>query len=216
MHMKADLIIFDLDGTIMNSIPDLTNAINCVADQYSFSVYSEDKVGELVGGGVVELVEKAFNTSKNDINFSNYYDLFMEHYGKNHSNCSHLFDGVIEVLEHFETKKLAILSNKLQMFTEQMAKDYDIYRYFDIILGATDGMAKKPSSEPIDFIVKRLGGDRKTTIMVGDSEPDIQTAKNSGIRSVAVTYGYRTKEQLSAFEPDRIIDKITDLITIIK
>ncbi|PLX13886.1 MAG: hypothetical protein C0598_02670 [Marinilabiliales bacterium] len=121
----------------------------------------------------------------------------------------------MEVLEYFKHKKMAILSNKFDHFTKQMAQDYEINKYFDLVLGANDNMKKKPSAEPINYILGQTEVDREFAIMIGDSEQDIMTAKNAGIKSIGLTYGYRTKEQLSIVKPNCICDnilKIKDLI----
>ena len=214
--MKVDLIIFDLDGTLVNSIPDLTNAINYVAKKNNLHVFNEIEISELVGGGVSRLIESAFNISSDETGFADYFNLFLNYYGSNHSNNSYLYDDVLDVLEHFKTKKLAILSNKLHVFTKQMVKDYKIDNYFDIVLGATDKLKKKPSAEPINYILQKLKISHNAAVIVGDSEPDIITAKKSGIYSIAVTYGYRSRTQLEQHKPDFIIDELTELKKIIE
>ena len=214
--MKVDLIIFDLDGTLVNSIPDLTNAINHVAGENNLPVYNESEISDLVGGGVSNLIERAFNISSDESGFADYLNLFMEYYGKNHSKYSHLFKDVLDVLEYFKTKKLAILSNKLHIFTKKIVEDYGIDNYFDIILGATDKLEKKPSADPVNYILEKLRIPPKAAVIVGDSEPDVITAKNSGIYSIAVTYGYRSWTQLKAHNPDFIIDELVELKTIIE
>lgn len=214
--MKADLIIFDLDGTLVNSIPDLTDSLNFVSNLRNHKRFTEDGVKSIVGGGVSKLIEDAFEINKNDEEFQEVLSQFLLFYRNNHSNRSHLYNNVREVLEYFKAKKLAILSNKLDIFTKQIVKDFGIDKYFDLVLGATDSIAKKPSAEPIKFILNKINITFDNAIMVGDSEPDIMCATNAGIASVSVTYGYRSKEQLKANSPDFIIDDLTELKTIIE
>ena len=214
--MKVDLIIFDLDGTLVNSIPDLTNAINYVAKQNNLAIYCEPEVGRMVGSGISKLIEKAFNVDKDNYNFTQYLDLFLQFYSQNHSNNSHLYNNVKRILEYFKSKRKVILSNKYQPFTKQIVIDLDINKYFDIVLGASDEMAKKPSAEPINYILQELKIHPDAAIMIGDSEPDIQAAKNAGIHSVAVTYGYRSKTHLKQLNPDYIVDDLLELIEIVE
>lgn len=214
--MKVDLIIFDLDGTIVNSIPDLTNSINHVAVKNRMTTYREIEISKIVGSGITNLIEKAFNIKKEDHNFKQYLDSFLEYYSQNHSNNSHLYKNVKETLEYFNQKKLAILSNKLNIFTKEIVKNYNINRYFDIVVGATEEMAKKPSSEPINYILQELKIQPNAAIMVGDSEPDILAAKSAGIKSIAVSYGYRSISQLQKHNPDFIIDEINELTEIVE
>ncbi|PLX01360.1 MAG: haloacid dehalogenase [Marinilabiliales bacterium] len=216
MKIKIDLLIFDLDGTLMNSIPDLTAALNYTAEKFALNVFSESEVQIMVGGGIRKLIEDAFGQKRNTLNYQQYYNCFMDYYAQNHSNKSHLFEESLEVINHFRDKKLAILSNKFDHFTKQMAKDYNIDGFFDVILGATDNLKKKPSSEPVDYILEKTGVQKDFAMMIGDSEQDILTAKNSGIKSAAVTYGYRTKEQLLELNPDYICNNLKELTNIIE
>jgi len=211
--MKVDLIIFDLDGTLINSIPDLTDSLNQVSTN---KLFTENEIAGLVGGGVSKLIENAFNISSTDKAFEKVFNSFLNIYGNNHSRRSYLYNNVIEILKHFDSKKLVILSNKLDRFTKQIVKDFDIYQYFDLVLGATDGIAKKPSGEPIEFILRELGILAGKALMVGDSEPDIMTAKNSGIKSIAVTYGYRSRKELIRLKPDYLINDLTELKSIVE
>ncbi len=212
--MKADLIIFDLDGTLINSIPDLKNALNNVS--FRDKNFTEEYIASIVGGGVRKLVQDAFGISSKDDEFNEVFSKFLSFYAKNHSKESYLYGNVIEILEHFKSKKLAILSNKLDSFTKQIAKDFSIDKYFDLVLGANNDMEKKPSPEAINHILKKLKVSSHKAIMVGDSEADIMGAKNAGISALAVTYGYRSKESLKGLNPDYLIDNLTELKTIIE
>lgn len=216
MKIKIDLLIFDLDGTLMNSIPDLTAAINYTSKKYSLRVFSEAEVQAMVGGGIRKLIEDAYGEKRDTSIYQQYYDCFMYYYSKNHSCNSHLFEESLEVLNHFQDKKMAILSNKFDHFTKQMAKDYNIDKFFDVVLGATENIKKKPSSEPINYILEKTGIQKEFAMMIGDSEQDILTAKNSGIKSTAVTYGYRSKEQLAQLKPDYICNNLMELNKIIE
>lgn len=216
MKIKIDLLIFDLDGTLMNSIPDLTAALNYTAEKFALEVFSEVEVQVMVGGGIRKLIEDAFGEKRNTFNYQQYYNCFMDYYAQNHSNKSHLFEESLEVINHFKDKKLAILSNKFDKFTKKMARDYQIDKFFDVVLGATENIKKKPSAEPIDFILKETGVQKEFAIMIGDSEQDILTAKNAGIKSIAVTYGYRTEAQLKQQSPDYICNNLLELTKIIE
>lgn len=211
MKFKAELIIFDLDGTLMNSIPDLTISLNHTATKFGFESFSEDQLAAMVGGGVRKLVEDAFNCKMHDEKYKDYFDEFMVYYSENHSVRSHLFEGVEEVLQHFKHKKMAILSNKFENFTREMADNYGISKYLDFVHGANNYFAKKPSAEGINYILNEAEAKREETIMVGDSQADIRTAKNAGVASIAVTYGYRSREELTIEKPDFICDSIDEL-----
>jgi phosphoglycolate phosphatase len=213
--MKIDLIIFDLDGTLVNSIPDLTDSINHVCKLKNTAFMSEESIAAKVGGGIIQLLEDAFGIDKDTDEFKSYMDPFMDYYGKNQTNRSFLYDNVRDTIKKLSIKKLAVLSNKFDGFTKQIIKDFRLDEYFDLVLGTTNDLAKKPSAEPVNYIMNTLGISTDRVFFVGDSENDIKCAKNSGIKSVAVTYGYRSKEQLEVLNPDFIIDDISELTTII-
>ena len=212
----AELIIFDLDGTLINSIPDLTDALNHVKTKETRKPFTEEQVAGFVGAGVANLIERAFDTDKSHADFQKYFESFLTYYESHHSHLSYLYNDVIETLRHFRSKKLAILSNKLQPFTRQIVKDFRMNQYFDLVIGARDDLAKKPSAEPIHYILQKFNTSTDQAVMVGDSEADIMAAKNAEIKCVAVTYGYRSKQQLSALQPDFMVDAIKELLPIIK
>ncbi len=214
--IQADLIIFDLDGTLVNSIPDLTDAINHVCTTKQLKPFTEEQVAQFVGGGVTHLIERAFNIDKSQAGFDDYYHTFLKYYESHHSKLSYLYNDVINTLKYFKSKKMAILSNKMQAFTRQIIKDFNIDQYFDLVIGATDELAKKPSPEAIHYILRKLNTLPEKAVLVGDSEPDIVAAKNAGIRSIAVTYGYRSEQQLSVLKPDFVIDTIDELASLVK
>jgi phosphoglycolate phosphatase len=205
------LIIFDLDGTLVNSIPDLTDALNYSANFNDIQNFTVEEVTKMVGGGITLLIETAFGLKSEDLNFSNFYDPFIKYYKKHSNYKSQLYPGVREAIIELKSKKLAIISNKRDDLTTQVVKDFNIYKYFSFVLGGTDSIAKKPSAEPINFILEKLGVEKNNAIFVGDSEADIMCAKNAGIKCVAVTYGYRNKEQIEILKPDFIINNINEL-----
>ena len=216
--MKKELIIFDLDGTLINSIPDLTDALNHTASLFERKGFTEADITKMVGAGVSKLIERAFETTKGENLFDEVFGVFLEYYNKHHSRLSYLYDGVEKELSrlHKSGKKLAILSNKLDRFTKQIAKDFGIEKHFSIVLGATDELKPKPSGEAINFILEKLGISKEMALMVGDSQPDIMAAKDAGIDCVAVTYGYRPEEILKEFNPGFMISRISKLKEIIE
>jgi len=214
--IHAELIIFDLDGTLINSIPDLTDALNHVSKSSHGKEFSEKEVSGFVGKGVENLVEQAFSIDRSQTEFKTYFRAYYDYYQSHHSNLSYLYQGVSEMLQHFQAKKLAVLSNKLDAFTQQIVKDFYLDRYFDLVIGARNDLSKKPAAEPIEYILKELGTAPENAVMVGDSEPDILAAKNAGVKSIAVTYGFRSRAQLELLKPDLMIDRADELIELIQ
>jgi len=216
--MKKELIIFDLDGTLINSIPDLTDSLNYTAAKFDKRGFTETDITKMVGAGVTKLIERAFEINKGEKPFEEVFGVFLDYYNSHHSHLSYLYDGVEDELSRLNKsgKKLAVLSNKLDRFTKQIVKDFEIEKYFSLVLGATNELKTKPSGEAINFITSNLGVSKEMAVMVGDSQPDIMAARDAGIHCIAVTYGYRPEKMLRDLNPDFLINRIGQLKEIIE
>ncbi len=205
------LIIFDLDGTLVNSLPDLSDAVNYTLSKLGEKTISQEQVATFIGGGLKKLLKLATGNIEDE-----YYEkarsIFMEYYDKNYINKTTVFDGVDEMLSHFSTKKKVLFSNKLHLYTIATAEKLMLDHFFVKILGAQPHVFKsKPSPEGIVIILEELNINPKNALMVGDSTHDIQAGKAAGLYTCAVTYGYRSKDILLAAKPDIIIDDIRKL-----
>lgn len=205
------LIIFDLDGTLVDSLPDLSDAVNYALTQLGEKTISQEQVAKFIGGGLKKLLELATGNIE-DKYYEKARSFFMEYYDKNYVNKTTVFDGVAEVLTHFSTKKKALYSNKLHHYTIATVEKLALDHFFVKILGAQPEVFKsKPSPEGILMILKELNINPKNALIVGDSTHDIQAGKAAGLYTCAVTYGYRPKDSLIAAKPDIIIDNIRNL-----
>lgn len=218
MPTNIELIIFDLDGTLVNSIYDITDSLNCVLTTFNYKPIDYVSAQQLVGGGTLKLVQKAFGDKANDADFiEKAHGLFTENYLHNLTNKTLPYEGVLNVLQHFKHKKKAVLSNKPHALTVKIIKELHLDRYFAMVLGSNEALySSKPSGEGILHILSELKTQPKNALMVGDSVHDIQAGKNAGIATCAVTYGYRTKEVLLCETPDYTIDHVQELAHLLK
>ena len=215
MKNKIKLIIFDLDGTLINSLKDITNALNYSLQQLHIHKFTPNQIKELIGGGVTKLIEKSLR--KIDIN--NYEvripaKKFKEYYSEHCIDNTRLYPYVIQTLKKLKKYKKAVVSNKPEIFCKKILKELNISEYFDIIVGGDTTKRKKPDPEPIIYVLNKLGIKREETVIVGDGETDIEAGKKAKIKTIAVSYGFRKKEQLK--EADYLIDEIKEILKILK
>ena len=209
------LIIFDLDGTLVNSQHDIRDGINHSLSKLGRPTISYEQVRSMVGGGVKRLVEKAFENA-DVIELAHGLQYFQDYYYNNLTTRTTCYPGVLEVLQHFKQTKKAVYSNKPHPLTSKVIHQLDLDSYFDIILGSNpDKYDRKPSPEGVLHILKELKVRPGNAIMVGDSTHDIHAAQAAGIHSCAVTYGYRSLEILEKAKPDFVIHNMGALKTLV-
>lgn len=212
-----ELIIFDLDGTLINSVPDLTEALNSSLKLKEEKQFIEENVQKMVGSGISKLLEDAIEQVNSNSSLNELLITFKDEYAKNlKRKKATTYDLVEETLQKLPSYKKAVLSNKLDVFTKQIITDLNFNSYFDMVLGAnTEKYKSKPSSEGIEYILKSLNIKPENALMIGDSTHDIHAAKNANIKSCAVTYGYRSKEILTKEKPDYMINSISEVLKLI-
>ncbi|MCK5848448.1 MAG: HAD family hydrolase [Caldisericia bacterium] len=208
--------IFDIDGTLTNSIPEIAISVNTVLAKYNRTLYSEKEFHGFVGYGIENLIEKSFNIKKSDSNFLRIYKDVKKEYIFNFSKYAISYDGIEQVLSKLFKKniKLGILSNKPDILAKKTAEYYFPKIEFSQVFGAIDNIPNKPNPTLLNSIIKFWGIDPKKVILIGDSTVDIQTAKASGIKSGAVSWGYVPRETLYMNDPDYIFEKPSDILDI--
>ena len=212
--MKYEAILFDLDGTLLYTLEDLTDSINYMLDKYGFETHSIDDVRRFVGNGLRKLVERALPQGAEYEHFEEFLKEFIEYY-----NCHNLiktkpYEGVIETTEklRLSNKKMAIVTNKGQTASDSLIDDF-FAPHITIVVG-DDGIHKrKPDPEPIEIALNKLGiTDKSKVLYVGDSEVDAATAENAGLDYVLCTYGFRDMEVLEKFNPIAYINQFSELL----
>lgn len=209
MILVNKLIIFDLDGTILDTILDLNMALNHVFTEYNLPKISVDDTRLNLGNGIRRLI---IDSKGNDENIDILYKRFMEYYNENYNVYTKPYEGIIDLLYILKNKgyKLAVISNKNIVPLKKLV-DYHFKDIFDIVLGDGMGFNRKPDPEIINYCINRMDSNIENTIYIGDSDIDIKTVDNSGVNGLFVSYGYRRKEILEKNGAKLIFDDVLDL-----
>lgn len=214
--MRYNTVIFDLDGTLLNTLDDLSDSINAILQSHNFPLRTTNEVKQFLGNGVGPLMRLAAPSSCTDEEVSIYLTEFKKHYEKNMDNKTRPFDGIMEVLIdlHRFNYKMAIVSNKFDDGVKSLVKTY-FCNLFPVAIGESPTVRKKPAPDSVLTAIKELGADISGTIYVGDSEVDVITAKNAGIPCIGVTWGFRSREVLRKAGADFLIDTPREIFTIL-
>jgi len=195
--MRYGLAIFDMDGTILNTLEDLKNSTNFVLKKYGFAERSLDEIRCFVGNGLRVLIEKAVPENSDEKTVDKLLSDFKEHYEVHKQDFTKPYDGIREVLEELKKNniKLAVVSNKPDEAVKELCERY-FKGIFDYSLGEKQNIKRKPAPDMVELAVKALGFSKEESIFIGDSEIDIRTADNAELKAIAVLWGFRTKEDL--------------------
>jgi len=210
-----ELIIFDLDGTLVDSVKDIAEAVNHTLRKLGVEEKSHGEIKSLIGTGAEDLIKKSIDT-KTDCCLEDALSLMSEYYRGHSLDNTRLFPGVRETLDYFAQKRKAIITNRQRGFAVQTLKGLGIYDYFEEITGGDNLGCMKPSSCPLEGAMHGFGVKRSKTIMVGDMNIDILAGKKAGVATCGVTYGIGEKEDILEAGPDFVIDSITGLKDIIR
>ncbi len=219
---NPELIIFDLDGTLVDSGIDITNALNYAITPYGLNPLAVEDTIKMVGEGLTRLIEKILVTSggslkRGDNNASikdAVLDRFIKYYSEHLTDFTKPYPGVIKTLEMLGGYKKAIISNKRESLSKKLLEQLGLMKFFDVVLGSDSAPGKKPSPAPVKKVLEILGIEPHRAIIVGDSDFDIQAGKGAGLIAVAVTYGFRDRESLTS--ADFLIDNMAQLLTLIE
>jgi phosphoglycolate phosphatase len=210
----ADLLIFDLDGTLVDTRRDLANAVNYALHQLGKSEIDLDTVTGYVGDGVRKLLERALGeAAKTEWEAAHRHFRFFYH--EHIADFSRPYSGVREMLEHFSHKQKAILTNKPQEFTEALLRRLDIRRHFALVVGGQPHFKLKPDPEAVFKILQHFNLPASRALIIGDGENDINVGKAAKIVTGAVAYGFRPVEKLYALQPDFVIETPAELMGLI-
>lgn len=194
---KYDTVIFDLDGTLLNTLEDLADAVNYALSEMQMPKRSLSEVRTFVGNGVKRLLELSVPGGLNHPQFEETFAKFKEYYAVHSNDKTRAYDGVIEMIHELagEGYALAIVSNKLDSAVKSLNEIY-FEGIVKTALGEKDGIARKPSPDMVYKALKELGKTAETAVYIGDSEVDVLTAKNAGLPCISVLWGFRDKEFL--------------------
>lgn len=208
-------IIFDLDGTLLNTLEDLMISANYALLEFGFPTHSLEDIRKFVGNGVKKLIERAVPIDCPQDVIEKCLDVFKEHYSKNMYNHTKPYDSILEILEKLHNKglKIGVVSNKFDSAVKELCQKYFL-NLVDIAIGQSDDVPKKPAPNVVFKAMKELSAEPSSTIYVGDSEVDVQTAKNSDLPCIGVLWGFRDRKDLAG--ADYIIDNPCDILKIVE
>jgi phosphoglycolate phosphatase len=208
-------VLFDLDGTLVDSAPDLTGALNHTMAQIGVPLVDEASVRHMVGFGALRLIEQgleAGGVTLNSDEIAAAFRIFLDHYGDHAADLTKAFPGTDAALQQLKGQGavMGVCTNKPQMLSDKVLNLLSLDHYFDAVIGADTVVNRKPHADHIHATLDAIGGDPARAIMVGDSATDIDAAKNAGIPSIAVTFGYTTipAAELGA---DGLVDHMSEL-----
>ncbi len=208
-------ILFDLDGTLVDSAPDLTGALNHTMAQLNLPPVDEANVRHMVGFGARRLIEQGVEVAGVELNHDEIeaaFRIFLDYYGDHVVDLTRPFPGTAEVLEHFQQQGaiMAVCTNKPQALSDKVLRLLSLDQYFSAVIGADAVPNPKPHADHIHATLDAIGGNTGQAIMVGDSATDINAARNANIPSVAVSFGY-TPIPAAELGADRLIDHMSEL-----
>ena len=203
------LVIFDLDGTLLDTIEDLGNATNHALRSLGFPERARKDYYRLVGRGITNLFKGAVPEGcDTPETIERMRELFLAHYGKHLCDCTHPYPGIMDLLVHITARgvRIAVASNKYQEGAETVVRHFFGGFSFAALLGQQDGFPLKPDPEIVEMCGRAAGVAKEDILYAGDSNVDMQTGKNAGVDTVGVTWGFRSREELEAFQPLAVVD----------
>ena len=221
MIKKPKMVLIDVDGTLVDSVPDLAYCVDEMMKQLGMPVHGEAKVREWVGNGVERLVRRALigqlDGEPEDALFDKAYPIFMQLYAENTSKRSQLYPGVREGLAWLRQAgyKLGCVTNKAAQFTEPLLKDLGIHDVFGIVISGDTLERKKPDPMPLLHAADFFGVEPADALMIGDSVSDVKAARAAGFQIICMSYGYNHGVDIREAKPDVVIDSMAELASVL-
>lgn len=213
---KITTVIFDLDGTLLDTLEDLKNATNFALRQCGMPERTLGEIRRFVGNGVRNLMIRAVPQGEENPEFEHAFAVFKEYYGKHCNDATRAYDGIPELLRELKNMgyAMAIVSNKIDSAVQDLN-----HRYFpqvDVAIGDRENLKRKPEPDSVFLALEKLGRTREEAVYIGDSDVDLATAKNAGLPCISVLWGFRDKEFLVGNGATTFVEKpmeITDVLS---
>ncbi|WP_457673251.1 phosphoglycolate phosphatase [Thiolapillus sp.] len=217
MAEKPRMVLIDVDGTLVDSVPDLAWCVDEMMKALGREPWGEARVRDWVGNGVERLVRRALigqlDGEPSDEEFDQAYPIFLDLYAENTSKRSTLYPGVREGLDYLKEQgySLGCVTNKAEQFTLPLLRDLGIEDYFGIVVAGDTLPVKKPDPTPLLYAAEFFGTGPEHSLMIGDSRSDVKAARAAGFRIICMSYGYNHGEDIRIYEPDQVIDSMAEL-----
>ena len=195
--MKYELIVFDMDGTILDTLEDLKNSMNHTLRLHHMPERTLDEIRSFVGNGIRKLIERAVPIGTSEHKIYEIHGDFMKHYEIHCADCTKPYDGVIDLIKELRNRgyKTAVVSNKAHGAVQDLCVQY-FPGLFNLAIGERPEIAKKPAPDMVNMALEQLQVTREKAVYIGDSDVDVATARNSELDMIAVDWGFRTREFL--------------------
>lgn len=214
--MKYNLVIFDMDGTILDTLNDLKNSLNYCLKKYNFNERSLEEVRSFVGNGIRRLIELSIPNINSSI-IDEIYKIFIDYYDKHCNDTTKVYEGIIDTIKELKKQNVltAVVSNKADLVVQKLCSIY-FEGLFDYQIGMQNGIRKKPFPDSVIKVMESLNVDKEHTIYVGDSEVDVETSKNANIKCISVDWGFRKRDYLEKLNNYKVISNPKEILEIIK
>ncbi len=213
--MQKKIFIFDMDGTLLNTLEDLMYSTNYALLQFNYPIHTIEEIRFFVGNGVQKLIERAIPDGLNNPNYKKCLEIFKKHYKENMYNHTFVYDGILELLKKLKEQniKTAVVSNKFDLAVKELSNKY-FGNLIDIAIGENEqmGIKKKPAPDTVFQVLNLMNLKPEDAFYVGDSDVDILTAKNSNMPCISVTWGFRDREFLIKNNATIIVDKPSEIL----
>jgi len=213
--MTYDIYVFDMDGTILNTIDDLVDTTNYAMEKMGFPTYTENDVKGFVGNGIRTLIDRAVPKGTTEKDIQKTFNYFMQYYSIHCKDKTGPYPGIIELLTSLKKagKKLAVVSNKADAPVKLLA-DEMFPGLFDVAIGERAGVNKKPARDMVDIAISSINMPEGKAVYIGDSNVDFETSVNSELDCILVTWGFREKEYLKTFNAKYMVDMPEEILDI--
>ena len=214
--MKYELIIFDMDGTILDTLEDLKNSMNHTLRLHNMPERTLDEIRSFVGNGILKLIERATTEGTTPEKIKAIHKDYMAHYELHCADFTKPYDGVIDLIQKLRDRgyKTAVVSNKAHDAVLDLCEKY-FPNLFDLALGERPEIEKKPAPDMVNLVLDQLQISREKAIYIGDSDVDVATARNSNLDMIAVEWGFRTREFLTEQGAETIVSKPEEILGLV-
>ena len=210
------LLIYDLDGTLIDSGQDIASSVNWMLQELNFKKLSVEQISSHVGEGVAHLMKSVLTLSgahPDEKLVEQAAKIYRGRYANHLLDQTKLYPSVARVLEHFKSRKQAVITNKPEGFSQEILRGLKVDSYFFRIIGGDQTFQKKPSPEAVFELMRLVSVGLEETVFIGDSQIDIQTGKNAGIHTVGVTYGFKDTNHIKEAKPDFVMHNLSELVS---
>ena len=214
--MTYQAAIFDLDGTLLNTLPDLHASVNATLSLYGFPERSEDEIRRAVGDGVGMLIARSIPEGANDPRYEDCLSAFREHYAKHAADRTAPYAGILSLLAALKAKgiRIGVVSNKFDAAVKALCRTY-FGDLVELAVGEREGIRRKPCPDSLLAVSDNFSLTPKQCIYIGDSEQDILTARAAGLDCLSVTWGFRSRKALLTAGATQLIDSPADILSLL-